>query len=226
MHILIVEDERKTAAFLRKGLTENGFVVDVSHDGEEGLELALHREYDLLILDVLLPRREGWSILLELRRAGKKGPVLFLTARDRVQDRVKGLELGADDYLIKPFAFSELLARVRSLLRRGSGIQEQTLNVSDLKIDLLRHKVTRGSKRIDMTSKEFALLSLLARRSGEVLSRTLIAEQVWDMNFDSGTNVVDVAIRRLRSKVDDPFSRKLIHSVRGVGYVLEDRESR
>jgi two-component system, OmpR family, copper resistance phosphate regulon response regulator CusR len=225
MHILIVEDETKTAAFLRKGLSENGFVVDVSQDGEEGLELALHREYDLLILDVLLPGREGWSILAELRRVGKKIPVLFLTARDRVQDRVKGLELGADDYLIKPFAFSELLARVRSILRRGSGIQEQTLNVCDLQIDLLRHKVTRGSKRIDMTSKEFALLSLLARRSGEVLSRTLIAEQVWDMNFDSGTNVVDVAIRRLRSKVDDPFPKKLIHSVRGVGYVLEDRQS-
>lgn len=225
MHVLIVEDERKTAAFLRKGLTENGFVVDVSHYGEEGLELALTREYDLLILDVLLPGREGWSILAELRRAGKKVPVLFLTARDRVEDRVKGLELGADDYLIKPFAFSELLARVRSILRRGSGVQEQTLNVSDLQIDLLRRKVTRGSKRIDMTSKEFALLSLLARRSGEVLSRTLIAEQVWDMNFDSGTNVVDVAIRRLRRKVDDPFNNKLIHSVRGVGYVLEDRKS-
>jgi two-component system, OmpR family, copper resistance phosphate regulon response regulator CusR len=225
MHILIVEDEKKTAAFLRKGLTENGFVVDVSHDGEEGLELALHREYDLLILDVLLPQRDGWSILAELRRASKSVPVLFLTARDRVQDRVKGLELGADDYLIKPFAFSELLARVRSILRRGSGIQDQTLNVSDLQIDLLRRKVTRGSKRIDITSKEFALLSLLARRSGEVLSRTLIAEQVWDMNFDSGTNVVDVAIRRLRIKVDDPFPKKLIHSIRGVGYVLEDRES-
>ncbi len=224
MHILIVEDEHKTAAFLRKGLTENGFVVDVSHDGEEGLELALNRDYDLLILDVILPGREGWSILAELRRA-KKIPVLFLTARDRVQDRVKGLELGADDYLIKPFAFSELLARVRSILRRGSGIQEQTLHVSDLQIDLLRQKVTRGSKRIDITSKEFALLSLLARRAGEVLSRTLIAEQVWDMNFDSGTNVVDVAIRRLRSKVDDPFPKKLIHSVRGVGYVLEDRKS-
>jgi two-component system, OmpR family, copper resistance phosphate regulon response regulator CusR len=225
MHVLIVEDERKTASFLRKGLTENGFVVDVSNYGEEGLELALTREYDLLILDVLLPGREGWSILAELRRAGKKIPVLFLTARDRVEDRVKGLELGADDYLIKPFAFSELLARVRSILRRGSGVQKQTLNVSDLQIDLLRQKVTRGSKRIDMTSKEFALLSLLARRSGEVLSRTLIAEQVWDMNFDSGTNVVDVAIRRLRRKVDDPFNNKLIHSVRGVGYVLEDRKS-
>lgn len=225
MHILIVEDERKTAAFLRKGLSENGFVVDVSHDGEEGLELALNHEYDLLILDVILPTLEGWSILAELRRAGKKIPVLFLTARDRVQDRVNGLELGADDYLVKPFAFSELLARVRSILRRGTGFQQQTLNISDLQIDLLRHKVTRGSKRIDITSKEFALLSLLARRSGEVLSRTLIAEQVWDMNFDSGTNVVDVAIRRLRSKVDDPFPKKLIHSVRGVGYVLEDRQS-
>lgn len=223
MHILIVEDERKTAAFLRKGLSENGFVVDVTHDGEEGLELALTREYDLLILDVIVPRREGWSVLAEIRRAGKKVPVLFLTARDRVQDRVKGLDLGADDYLIKPFAFSELLARVRSILRRGPVNQPQTLSISDLEIDLLRQKVTRGSKRINITAKEFALLSLLVRRSGEVLSRTLIAEQVWDMNFDSGTNVVDVAIRRLRSKVDAPFPKKLIHSVRGVGYVLEDR---
>jgi two-component system copper resistance phosphate regulon response regulator CusR len=224
MHILIVEDERKTAAYLRKGLSENGFVVDVAGEGEEGLHLGLTGEYDLIILDVVLPKREGWSVLSELRRAGKQTPLLFLTARDGVQDRVKGLELGADDYLIKPFAFSELLARVRSILRRGSGRQPEVLTIADLQIDLLKQRVKRAGTRIDMTSREFALLSILARRAGEVLSRTMIAEQVWDMNFDSGTNVVDVAVRRLRAKVDDPFPKKLIHTVRGVGYVLEDRE--
>jgi two-component system copper resistance phosphate regulon response regulator CusR len=224
MHILIVEDERKTAAYLRKGLSENGFVVDVAGEGEEGLHLALTGEYDLIILDVMLPKRPGWSVLSELRRAGKQTPLLFLTARDGVQDRVKGLELGADDYLIKPFAFSELLARVRSILRRGSGRQPQILNIADLQIDLLKQRVSRSGTRIDMTSREFALLSILARRTGEVLSRTMIAEQVWDMNFDSGTNVVDVAVRRLRAKIDDPFPKKLIHTVRGVGYVLEDQK--
>jgi two-component system, OmpR family, copper resistance phosphate regulon response regulator CusR len=224
MHILIVEDERKTAAYLRKGLSENGFVVDVAGEGEEGLHLGLTGEYDLIILDVVLPKREGWSVLSELRRAGKQTPLLFLTARDGVQDRVKGLELGADDYLIKPFAFSELLARVRSILRRGSGRLPEVLTIADLQIDLLKQRVKRAGTRIDMTSREFALLSILARRVGEVLSRTMIAEQVWDMNFDSGTNVVDVAVRRLRAKVDDLFPKKLIHTVRGVGYVLEDRE--
>src|SRR5262249_6500525 len=172
--------------------------------------------YDLIILDVMLPRRDGWSVLKELRRAGKQTPVLFLTARDSVHDRVKGLELGADDYLVKPFAFSELLARVRSIMRRGAPGQTESLRIADLEIDLIRHKATREGKRLDLTPKEFALLSLLARRAGEVLSRTLIAEQVWDMTFDSGTNVVDVHVRRLRAKVDDPFEHKLIHTVRGV----------
>jgi two-component system copper resistance phosphate regulon response regulator CusR len=223
MRILVVEDEKKTAAYLRKGLTENGFTVDLIDQGENGLQAALTGEYDLLILDVMLPGRDGWSVLTELRRAGKQTPVLFLTARDAVHDRVKGLELGADDYLIKPFAFSELLARLRSILRRSGTHLPETLVISDLEIDLLRHKATRGGQRLDLTPKEFVLLSLLARRQGEVLSRALIAEQVWDMRLDSDTNVVDVHVRRLRSKVDDPFAKKLIHTVRGVGYVLEDR---
>lgn len=223
MHILIVEDDTKTAAYLRKGLTENGFVVDVADKGEDGLFLARTGDYDLIILDVMLPEQDGWSVMAGIHQSGKTVPVLFLTARDSVQDRVKGLELGADDYLVKPFAFSELLARIHSILRRGPGRHADILRITDLEIDLPRHRAMRGGKRLDLTPKEFALLSLLARRAGEVLSRTLISEQVWDMNFDSDTNVVDVAIRRLRRKVDDPFDKKLIHTVRGVGYVLEDR---
>lgn len=222
MRLLIVEDERKTASYLHKGLRESGFIVDVATQGEDGLHLALNGDYDLVILDVMLPERDGWSILAAMRRAGQATPVLFLTARDAVADRVKGLELGADDYLVKPFAFSELLARVRSVLRRGPGRQPETLRVADLEVDLIRHKAARGGQRLDLTPKEFALLALLARRKGEVLSRTLIAEQVWDMHFDSDTNVVDVAVRRLRRKVDDPFAVKLIHTVRGMGYVLEE----
>jgi two-component system copper resistance phosphate regulon response regulator CusR len=221
MRILVVEDEIKAAAYLQRGLTENGYVVDVAHDGEDGLHLALNGEYDLIILDVMLPERSGWSVIAEMHRQGKETPTLFLTARDAVEDRIKGLELGADDYLVKPFAFSELLARVRNILRRGPARQPDLLEIADLRIDLLRHKASRGGKRLDLTPKEFALLSLLARRQGEVLSRSLIADQVWDMNFDSDTNVVDVAVRRLRTKVDDPFEPKLIKTVRGVGYVLE-----
>lgn len=223
MRILIIEDEKKTAAFLNKGLSESGFIVDTEENGEQGLLLTLGKDYDLIILDVMLPDRDGWSILSTLRQAGKQMPVLFLSARDAVQDRVKGLELGADDYLIKPFAFSELLARVRLLLRRGPARQSESLRIADLEIEFARQKATRCGNRLDLTAKEFALLSLLARRTGEVLSRTLIAEQVWDINFDSDTNVIDVAIRRLRSKVDDPFEKKLVHAVRGVGYVLEER---
>jgi len=197
--------------------------VDIANDGEDGLHLARTGDYDLIVLDVMLPVRDGWSVLTELRQAGKDTPVLFLTACDAVEDRVKGLELGGDDYLVKPFSFSELLARVRSILRRGAARQPETMRVADLELDLVRHKATRAGQRLDLTPKEFALLSLLARRAGEVLSRTLIAEQVWDMNFESGSNVVDVHVRRLRAKVDDPFDRRLTHTVRGVGYVLEDR---
>jgi two-component system copper resistance phosphate regulon response regulator CusR len=219
----VVEDEAKAAAYLRKGLTERGFIVDVAVNGDAGFQAAGDFDYDLIILDVMLPGRDGWTLFSDLRRTGKQTPVLFLTARDSVQDRVKGLELGADDYLVKPFAFSELLARVRTVLRRGPSHPAESFQVADLEIDPLRHRATRSGRRLDLTPKEFALLLLLIRRTGEVLTRTLIAEQVWDMNFDSDTNVVDVHVRRLRSKVDDPFERKLIHTVRGVGYVLEDR---
>lgn len=223
MRILIVEDEKKTSSYLRKGLIEQGFIVDVAAAGEDGLHLALTQDYDLMLLDIMLPGRDGWSVLMELRRGGRQTPVICLTARDKVDDKVRGLELGADDYLVKPFAFSELLARIRSLFRRGPARQPDVLRIADLELDFHRHRAMRGGRRLDLTPKEFALLSLLARRSGEVLSRTLIAEQVWDMDFDSHTNVVDVAVRRLRRKVDDPFSAKLIHTIRGVGYVLERR---
>lgn len=225
MRILVVEDEPKTGDYLKQGLTEAGFMVDLARDGLDGLHLALTEAYELAVLDVMLPGIEGWQVLQGIRKAGKDMPVLFLTARDSVDDRVKGLELGADDYLVKPFAFSELLARVRTLLRRGSKTKEaDVLRAADLELDLMRRRVTRAGKKIDLTSKEFSLLELLLRRQGEVLPRSLIASQVWDMNFDSDTNVIEVAIRRLRAKVDDSFELKLIHTVRGMGYVLETTE--
>jgi two-component system copper resistance phosphate regulon response regulator CusR len=221
MRILIIEDEPKTAAYTRKGFAEHGFVVDVASNGVDGSHLALTSDYDLIVLDVMLPGSDGWTVVQEIRRR-KHTPVLFLTARDDVADRVKGLELGADDYLIKPFAFSELLARVRTVLRRGARLSGEILRIADLEIDPRRHWVSRGDRFIDLTAKEFVLLEYLARHCGEVLSRTLIAENVWDMNFDSDTNVVDVAVRRLRAKIDDPFERKLLRTIRGVGYVLEE----
>ena len=221
MKILVVDDEAKTAKFLKKGLVEAGFVVDVATNGLDGLQLAQDVDFELVILDVMLPGLDGWQVLTRLRQSGRATQVLLLTSRDAIHERVRGFDLGADDYLVKPFAFSELLARARSLMRRSSSRPLDTIRMADLEIDLLRHRATRGGQRLDLTTKEFLLLSLLARRAGEVLSRTLIAEAVWDMNFDSDTNVVDVNVRRLRSKVDDPFSQKLIQTIRGAGYVLE-----
>ncbi len=222
MKILIVEDEPKTGDYLRQGLREAGFGVELASDGLAGLQLAQQQDFDLLILDVMLPGLNGWQLLQRLREQGHPVPVLFLSARDQVEDRVKGLELGADAYQVKPFTFAELLARVRTILRRGrSGVEATSLQVADLELDLLRRRVSRAGKRIDLTAKEFALLELLLRRHGEVLPRSLIASQVWDMNFDSDTNVIEVAMRRLRAKVDDGFEPRLIHTVRGMGYVLE-----
>ena len=222
MRLLLAEDEAHAGEYLVKGLGENGFVVEWVRNGIDALHQARSAAYDLIILDVGLPGMDGWTVLHELRKQHQT-PVLFLTARDRVEDRVRGLEIGADDYLVKPYAFSELLARVRALLRRGKDRDGDILHMGDLEVHLLRRRVERGGKRIDLTAKEYALLLLLMRRRGEVLSRTLIAEQVWDMNFDSDTNVVEVAVRRLRAKIDDPFQAKLIHTVRGFGYVMEER---
>ena len=222
MKILIVEDEPKTGDYLRQGLREAGFTVELATNGVDGLHLATQGDHDLVILDVMLPGMDGWQVLKSLRSHGRHMPVLFLTARDQVEDRVKGLELGADDYLVKPFSFSELLARVRTVLRRGrAGLDAAMLTVADLELDLLRRRATRAGKRIDLTAKEYALLELLMRRQGEVLPRSLIASQVWDMNFDSDTNVIEVAMRRLRGKVDEGFEPRLIQTVRGMGYVLE-----
>lgn len=221
MKILIVEDEIKTSEYLKQGLGEAGFTVDVIHDGVGGMEMAMTEPYDLIILDVMLPGLDGWELLQTLRRSGKDMPVIFLTARDQVGDRVKGLELGADDYLIKPFSFAELLARVRTLLRRGKTTEPSILTAADLELDLRKRRAQRSGVHINLTAKEFGLLELLMRRQGEVLPRSLIASQVWDMNFDSDTNVIDVAVRRLRAKIDDDFEIKLIHTVRGMGYVLE-----
>jgi len=222
MRILIVEDEPKTGAYLQQGLNESGYVTDLATNGQDGLHLALEEDYDLVLLDVMLPRMDGWTVLRSLREQ-RDTPVLFLTARDDVADRLQGFNLGADDYLVKPFAFAELLARIKALLRRGPVREMDIIQVAGLEIDVLRRRVTRDGKRIDLTPKEFALLHLLAARHGEVLSRTLIASQVWDMNFDSDTNVVDVAVRRLRAKIDDAWTAKLVHTVRGMGYVLEPR---
>lgn len=222
MRILVVEDEPKAGEYLRKGLAESGFVVDWVRTGPDGLHRAESEDFDLIVLDVMLPGMDGWEIVRQLRRT-LAIPVLFLTARDDLADRIKGLELGGDDYLVKPFAFAELVVRIRALLRRAPLREAERLAVADLDIDVLKRRVMRAGDRIDLTAKEFALLHFLAQRRGEVLSRSLIASHVWDMNFDSDTNVVDVAVRRLRAKVDDPYPSKLIHTIRGMGYMLEDR---
>jgi len=222
MRLLLAEDEAHAGQYLVKGLEENGFVVDWVRNGVDAVHQAKTSAYELIVLDVGLPDMDGWTALREIRK-DQQTPVLFLTARDRVEDRVRGLELGADDYLVKPYAFSELLARVRALMRRGKAQELDVMRVADLEVHLLRRRVERRAQRIDLTAQEYALLLLFLRRQGEVLSRTLIAEQVWDMNFDSDTNVVEVAVRRLRAKIDDPFDVKLIHTVRGFGYVMEDR---
>jgi heavy metal response regulator len=219
MRILIVEDESKTADYLQKGLRESGYVVETALNGFDGRYMIDEFAFDLIILDVMLPGLDGWELLKRVRSKGAT-PVMFLTARDAVEDKVKGLELGADDYLVKPFSYAELLARVRTLLRRGPPREMDTFQVADLQVDVLRRRVTRQAERITLTNKEFALLHLLISRADEVLSRTFIASQVWQMNFDSDTNVVDVAVRRLRAKIDDPYPIKLIHTVRGMGYVL------
>jgi len=226
MRVLVIEDESKTAAYLEQGLSEAGFVVDVARRGDEGYLRARTGAPDLVVLDITLPRRDGWQILRDLRGQGVDIPILCLTARDAVSDRVRGLDLGADDYLVKPFAFSELLARIRSLLRRGGPQVTDVLAVSDLEVDLIRRRARRAGRGLDLSPKEFSLLAFLVRRQGEVLSRAMLAAEVWGMPRGTDSNVVDVAIRRLRAKVDEPFDTHLIHTVRGVGYVLEARPER
>ena len=222
MKVLIVEDERKTADYLHQGLTEQGCTVELAHDGIDGQHLALHHDFDVIVLDVMLPGLDGFEVLRSLR-AVKQTPVIMLTARDGIDDRVRGLQGGADDYLVKPFSFMELLARLQALTRRGHAREPTLLRAGDLRVDLIRRRVERAGQRIDLTAKEFALLALLARRQGEILSKTAIAEAVWDMNFDSSTNVVEVAVKRLRAKIDAPFAQPLLHTIRGMGYVLEER---
>jgi two-component system copper resistance phosphate regulon response regulator CusR len=222
MKVLVIEDERKTADYLQQGLTEQGCSVDVAYDGIDGQHLAVHHDHDVIVLDAMLPGLNGFELLRSLR-AVKNTPVIMLTARDGVEDRVRGLREGADDYLIKPFSFVELFARLQALTRRGRRQEATLLRVGPLHVDLISRRVAREGQRIDLTAKEFALLELLARRQGEILSKTAIAELVWDMHFDSTTNVVEVAIKRLRAKIDAPFAAPLLHTIRGMGYVLEER---
>jgi len=223
MRVLIIEDNTTTAKYLKQGLEENYFLPDLASDGEEGLFLATNTNYAAIIMDIMLPRMDGLTLIKQIRQLNPFVPVLFLTAKDTIDDRVKGLECGADDYLVKPFAFSELLARIRALLRRKQPHSSNIIQVADLIIDSKAHKAMRADSYINLTAKEFMLLHFLATRTGEVLSRTYIAEMVWDINFDSDTNIIDVAINRLREKMDKDFDKKLIHTVRGIGYVLEER---
>ncbi|AUL17383.1 heavy metal response regulator transcription factor [Bordetella bronchiseptica] len=222
MAILVIEDDLKTGDYLKKGLLESGYSVDLARNGIDGLHRLREQRYDVLVLDVMLPGKDGWQVIEEVRQDSDV-PVIFLTARDHVADRIRGLRLGADDYLVKPFSFAELVLRIQTMLRRGAARAAETLQVADLRLDPVRRKVTRGGANIVLTNKEFMLLHLLVRRQGEALSRTIIASEVWDMNFDSDTNVVDVAIKRLRAKVDAPFPLKLIQTVRGIGYALAEQ---
>jgi two-component system, OmpR family, copper resistance phosphate regulon response regulator CusR len=225
MRILIIEDELKTSGFLQKGFSECGVITEVAQDGEEGLRLAFEREYDIVILDVMLPKQDGWFVIREMRRLRNATPVIMLTARDAVPDRIKGFELGVDDYLIKPFAFSELLVRISAILRRGPALKEEVLRIADLEIDLINSRVARGGKILDLTPKEFALLKLLAGCFGKIFTKSIIAEKIWNrsQHFSEDSNIIEVHINRLRSKVDGAFENKLIHTVRGRGYVLEER---
>ncbi len=223
MRVLIVEDERKVAQFLKKGFQAESYSADIAADGETGLRMAQSSSYDAIILDIMLPRKNGLEVLRELRGGGLKTPILMLSVKSDVENRIEGLNLGADDYLPKPFAFSEVLARVRALIRRASAdSQGTTLTVADLRLDLLSRSVERAGQKITLTNKEFEVLEYLVRNKGRVLSRIIMTEHIWDMNFDSETNIVDVLINRLRRKIDDAFSPKLIHTVRGVGYVLRE----
>jgi len=222
MRVLLVEDDRTVSSFIRRGLVQEGFSVDVSRDGRDAFHQALHQPYDVIVLDVLIPFMDGFEVLGQIRKQGCRVPVLILSAKDGVEDRIRGLNVGADDYLVKPFSFAELVARIRALLRRGSDLGQSVLRVGDLEIDLVARKVTRNGRRISLTPKEFSLLEYLVRNRGNVLTRTMIAEHVWDQHFDSFSNVIDVCVRCLRAKVDDPFRTKLIHTVRGVGYVLSE----
>jgi heavy metal response regulator len=222
MRVLIVEDEKKVAGFIKKGLEEETFAVDVAHDGEEGFHMGEQNQYDLIILDLMLPVMDGIEVLSELRKQKVTTPILLLTAKDAVEDKVLGLNKGADDYLTKPFAFSELLARVRVLLRRGKTETKTVLQVGNLSLDLVSHKVKREDEEIELTGKEYSLLEYFMRNTGKVLTRTMIAEHVWDYNFDTFTNVIDVYVNHLRKKIDKNYSKKLLHTLRGVGYIMKE----